>query len=250
MIARRVLAIAMGCCLGGLLSEVVFRVGFPGNTQPATFVDRVTETDPDLIYRLRPGRFEWPKGPAFTVQENGRRGMEFRSLSDQRAWTLACLGDSSTMGYGVGDEEHYPYVLGERLFETTALPLEVQNFGVLGYTSRQGATRLEREVLKRNPDAVLIALGYNDTYLTLRDEESWYASMASRSWFPHHVWLRTFSHVYRTFWHRTHRVRNHALPATRIRRAEFEQNLRSMISRVRENGRSRSSWNSSFQPAS
>jgi lysophospholipase L1-like esterase len=65
------------------------------------------------------------------------------------AATVVCLGDSIT-------HAGYPEELGKMV------PIHVINAGVPGNTSRQGLARLERDVLKHKPDAVVILFGTND----------------------------------------------------------------------------------------
>ena len=70
----------------------------------------------------------------------------------EKKFTVVCLGDSIT-------HAGYPAEL-EKL-----LPIRVINAGVNGNTSRQGLKRLERDVLSRKPDAVIIFFGVNDSRL-------------------------------------------------------------------------------------
>ena len=55
------------------------------------------------------------------------------------------MGDSVTCGYGVREEETFPWHLEEllnRYFGTDELSFEVINFGVIGYNLRQGVEAL------------------------------------------------------------------------------------------------------------
>lgn len=78
--------------------------------------------------------------------------------------TIACFGDSLTLGYGV--DVNVGYV--DRLEKF--LPLfypdilwSILNMGINGDTAGGGLIRLERQVLSRNPNIVIILFGSNDS---------------------------------------------------------------------------------------
>lgn len=68
---------------------------------------------------------------------------------------IACLGDSTTFGWGVSESQAWPSLLGEQL------GVEVLNAGVPGYSSHQGLATLDR-VLALNPDVVVLAYMIRD----------------------------------------------------------------------------------------
>ncbi len=68
---------------------------------------------------------------------------------------IACLGDSTTFGWGVDQEQAWPAVLGQ------ALEVEVLNAGVPGYSTHQGLAGLDR-VLALKPDVVILAYMIRD----------------------------------------------------------------------------------------
>lgn len=68
---------------------------------------------------------------------------------------IACLGDSTTFGWGVAYEQAWPAVLGD------ALGVEVLNAGVPGYSTHQGLASLDR-VLALKPDVVVLAYMIRD----------------------------------------------------------------------------------------
>ena len=77
---------------------------------------------------------------------------------------IACVGDSWTFGMNVDQDRTYPARLAAWL--ATLRPgarYEVENFGVLGYTSFQGRRLLETRVLAMKPDIVAIGFGMNDS---------------------------------------------------------------------------------------
>ena len=70
--------------------------------------------------------------------------------------TIVCFGDSLTYGTGASSGMDYPSQLS-RLIDKP-----VVNAGVPGDTTARALQRLERDVLARSPDLVLITLGGND----------------------------------------------------------------------------------------
>jgi lysophospholipase L1-like esterase len=70
--------------------------------------------------------------------------------------TIVCFGDSLTYGTGASADESYPAQLRGRVDEP------VINAGIPGDTTSRALTRLEQDVLSRDPRIVLITLGGND----------------------------------------------------------------------------------------
>ena len=82
----------------------------------------------------------------------------------ETAGPIVCLGDSLTEGYGAGGRDivdksrSYPAFLDGRV----AAP--VVNAGISGDTAAGALTRLERDVLSKDPQMVIILLGANDFF--------------------------------------------------------------------------------------
>ncbi len=70
--------------------------------------------------------------------------------------TIICFGDSLTYGTGASQGMDYPSQLSRMLNKP------VINAGVPGDTTGRALMRLERDVISKNPDIVLITLGGND----------------------------------------------------------------------------------------
>jgi lysophospholipase L1-like esterase len=70
--------------------------------------------------------------------------------------TIICFGDSLTYGTGAGEGMDYPSQLSKMIVRP------VINAGVPGDTTARARQRLERDVLAKSPDIVLITLGGND----------------------------------------------------------------------------------------
>lgn len=127
-----------------------------------------------LFYRLRPSiRIpmvdilveRWRDALAWELDTNalGYRGAAFAPEKKPGSLRVACMGDSSTYGWGLGSDESYPACL-QRAMDVRygAGRIEVLNFGVPGYTTFQGHVLLGRDVLWAHPDVVTIAYGAND----------------------------------------------------------------------------------------
>jgi acyl-CoA thioesterase-1 len=84
-------------------------------------------------------------------------------------FTIVCLGDSITAGYGLPEDRSYPALLQARL-KAQGLPHRVVNAGVSGDTSAGGLARMDW-ILKQRVDVLLVALGGNDGLRGLAPEQ-------------------------------------------------------------------------------
>ena len=73
---------------------------------------------------------------------------------------IVILGDSITVGYGLGPKEAYPALLQKKITKA-ALPYTVANAGVSGDTTAGGLRRVHWAMAK-GADVLVIALGGND----------------------------------------------------------------------------------------
>ena len=80
--------------------------------------------------------------------------------ADATAWTILCLGDSLTAGYGLSADEAWPARV-QRKMEEAGIAGEIVNAGVSGDTTAGGLRRIDW-VLNRPADVLVIALGGND----------------------------------------------------------------------------------------
>jgi acyl-CoA thioesterase-1 len=74
--------------------------------------------------------------------------------------TIAALGDSLTVGYGLRPDQAYPALLQEKI-RAAGLPHNVINAGVSGDTTAGGVGRIDW-LLARRVDVLILALGAND----------------------------------------------------------------------------------------
>ena len=73
---------------------------------------------------------------------------------------IIAFGDSLTAGYGVSAAEAYPALLEKRL-KTMGYSYPVSNGGISGDTTSGGLSRIN-EIMKQNPEIVILELGAND----------------------------------------------------------------------------------------
>jgi lysophospholipase L1-like esterase len=90
--------------------------------------------------------------PAAKPEPQGRRVESTRSNNE----IIICFGDSLTFGTGAGKGMEYPSQLAKMVRK------RVINKGIPGDTTTSALRRLNRDVLSKNPDIVLITLGGND----------------------------------------------------------------------------------------
>lgn len=130
--------------------------------------------------------------------EPGLRPAAQDFAEDVGTWGLrvVALGDSNTYGYGLPADAAYPALLEARL-RGHGLRARVWNAGVNGQTVLQGLARLERDVIQRRPDVVLVAFGLNDCNLQRwpTDDERERAAFPS-GW----QWCLRQCHLVRTVW--------------------------------------------------
>jgi acyl-CoA thioesterase-1 len=91
-------------------------------------------------------------------------GCDNGSTSNNQDKTLVCLGNSLTAGYGAttpgadDKSKSYPAYLQDKI------NIPVINAGISGNTTLQGLSRVDTDVLEKNPQIVIIELGANDLF--------------------------------------------------------------------------------------
>lgn len=82
-----------------------------------------------------------------------------RAAPEER--TILVMGDSLSAGYGMAARDSWVSLLGQRL-ATEKPGWRVVNASISGETTAGGSARIVGEVLRHQPDVVVIALGAND----------------------------------------------------------------------------------------
>jgi len=110
---------------------------------------------------------EFDRNPTWTIalDSRGYRNAEIPVAKPRETLRIACVGDSWTFGMNVDQDRSYPARLLEHLRDRRAgTPVEVVNFGVLGYSSFQGRQLMQSpRVFDFHPDVVAIGFGMNDS---------------------------------------------------------------------------------------
>ena len=134
---------------------------------------------PDRMFELKPGATINPRVGVFGPYEDkwkkanlkyeirinslGFRDIEFKLNKEAGVIRVVCLGDSSTFGWDIKEDEAYPKIIEKFIHEK--LPshkVEVLNFGIPGYSSWQGRLFLAQRVWEFEPDILVVAYGRND----------------------------------------------------------------------------------------
>jgi lysophospholipase L1-like esterase len=108
----------------------------------------------------------------------GYRGKEFSVAKPAETYRIVILGEASTLNIDVDDAETWTARLeaklqssGEFLRRHHVRHVEVVNGGVVGWRSREGLLRLEREVINFSPDVVIVAFNKNDPYKAMQGHD-------------------------------------------------------------------------------
>jgi lysophospholipase L1-like esterase len=139
-------------------------------------------------YKLFELRRNWVS-PDGRIRHNalGFRGPEFAPAKTPGRLRVVCMGESSTYGSGVADDETYPARLQGHLARLLApRDVEVINAGVLGYTSAENVLHGLFDVAPLAPDLVVYYYTHNDAHARRMPHLSRDYREFSRSWYEPH----------------------------------------------------------------
>jgi lysophospholipase L1-like esterase len=155
-------ALALGCILAFAMVEGMVlllygeQVRFPRHVVEAPWGLRYN--DPGSEYRHKSADGTW----RFQINEQGMRdGREFAYDKPIGAKRIISLGDSFTIGYEVDVDQTFSAVL-ERELAGAGYDVQVLNAGVSGFSNAEEALYLERELLRYDPDVVVLSYFIND----------------------------------------------------------------------------------------
>ncbi len=115
--------------------------------------------DRRLFWRLRPGRVitsRFFEGRTYRINSHGLRGEEVPPVKDRPR--ILVLGNSCTFGWGVAEEDTYAKQL-ETLLDGRC---HVINGGIPGYSSWQGRLFFGNDLIRLQPDIVVVCFAWND----------------------------------------------------------------------------------------
>ncbi|MFO8055984.1 MAG: SGNH/GDSL hydrolase family protein [bacterium] len=136
--------------------------------------NRTVEFDRRVFWRFKPDQtldIEGVYKEPVHINSHGFRGPDWPDRKSDGVLRVACLGDSTTFGWSVGEKDPYPYRLEKLLAEECGKEVEVLNLGVTGYTSLQGIELLKTKVKEWKPDLLVFAFGPNDRLPALMSDE-------------------------------------------------------------------------------
>lgn len=155
-------ALAFGCIVAFAMVEglvlLLFgeQVKFPRHVVEAPWGLRYN--DPGSEYRHKSSDGTWQ----FRINQQGMRDdREFAHEKPAGVKRIVSLGDSYTIGYEVDADETFSAVL-ERELADAGYEVQVLNAGVSGFSNAEEALYLERELLRYDPDVVVLSFFIND----------------------------------------------------------------------------------------
>lgn len=129
--------------------------------QPAS-AEPFSRPDDLLIFSGMPNARTWP---GYTIDDHGYRTPPFTDEKPPGTFRVVVTGDSTTFGFGLAEDEHWPALLRRALtglFEGERA-VEVINAGTVGYSTFQNRHQIERDLLPLDPDlVVMLFCGPND----------------------------------------------------------------------------------------
>lgn len=105
----------------------------------------------------------------YQMNSAGFRGPEMSAAPRPGSLRIACLGDSLTFGMGVHQADTFAAQLQRRLSSDGAMPAEVLNFGMVGYSTFEECAQYSSHVAAYRPQIVILTMYWND-HVTLSEE--------------------------------------------------------------------------------
>ncbi len=157
-----------------LLTELVLRlIGAPAQSKnlyfqlnPELDYPRFFQRDRDLFWKFRPNQViksDFFVEGEYRINSFGLRNEEFSKIKPAGVFRIICLGNSNTFGWKQRESDAYPQQLQSLCdAKLPGLKIEVINAGITGYSTYQGKIFLGEEILRLEPDLVLVNYGWND----------------------------------------------------------------------------------------
>lgn len=159
---QRILAVFLGCLFAGVAAEILV-LALLGE-QPK-FPRRVVGAPWGLRYNQPRAKYRHKSADVnvrFQINAQGMRGSrDYPYSKPENTQRILSLGDSFTIGYEVAFENCFSSIV-ERTLNEHGVEVEVLNAGVSGFSNAEELLYLERELLKYDPDLVLVSFYSND----------------------------------------------------------------------------------------
>ncbi|HYC51567.1 MAG TPA: GDSL-type esterase/lipase family protein [Gemmatimonadaceae bacterium] len=171
---RRDRLVTAGLVLGGVLVGAVaaelllrayVRYGGDAGTRLAEHDPLHVQVEPlgTVGYKQRPGSaFRYYNGTVAHANSLGYRGPEITVDKPKDVLRVVLLGGSTTHGWGVHDTATIDAFMRRRLASERSPRYEIINAAMDGYDSRQILERISNDVLRLDPDILIINGGIND----------------------------------------------------------------------------------------
>ncbi|HXT71913.1 MAG TPA: SGNH/GDSL hydrolase family protein [Vicinamibacterales bacterium] len=124
--------------------------------------------DAEIGYTYRRTFVSSAFGAGLRTNSLGFRGSDWTRERPANTVRIALIGDSHAFGFGVEFDQTWGELLRGRLAARLRRNVEVMNFGVNGYNSRQEAAVLTALALPLAPDLVVIQVSSNDNDAALK----------------------------------------------------------------------------------
>jgi lysophospholipase L1-like esterase len=162
-----VIAILFGCIAMEMALRVIFAHSLDFSMEMWKYAVKLKRpvANPDLSFAHAPNRSAFLMGVPVSINSEGLRDREFSLEKPLGVYRVMMLGDSTTLGWGVRQEDTAAKLLEPKLNE--ALPpgfnhVEVINTGVGNYDTVQEVTYYETIGWKYHPDLVVLVFFIND----------------------------------------------------------------------------------------
>lgn len=156
------------------LIEILLRIlGFNPQSQNLYFLlnpeldyPKVFKRDHDLFWKFKTNQViksGFMVEGEYRINSLGLRNGEISKTKPPGSFRIICLGNSTTFGWKVKEEDAYPQRL-QALFthSDSSIRVEVVNAGITGYSSHQGKIFFKRDILPLEPDLLVVNYGWND----------------------------------------------------------------------------------------
>jgi lysophospholipase L1-like esterase len=156
---------AVATLLALVAAEVMARLAVPA---PLAWRNPQTlyRPDPLLHYRMRPNQTGYTADKPFGTNRLGLRGADIAIEKPPGVRRILLLGDSIAFGFGVADEDTFAALLERDLNGRAGAGVryDVINAGQPAFNTHQEVTYFATEGQQLSPDAVIIALYWNDIH--------------------------------------------------------------------------------------
>ena len=162
-----VIAILLGCIAMEMALRVIFAHSLDFSMEMWKYAVKLKRpvANPDLSFAHAPNRSAFLMGVPVSINSEGLRDREFSFEKPPDVYRVMMLGDSTTFGWGVRQEDTAAKFLERKL--NADLPprynrVEVMNTGVGNYDTVQEVTYYETIGWKYHPDLVVLVFFIND----------------------------------------------------------------------------------------